>query len=168
MTPHPQDAIMRRVDWPERLAEFLVAAESRPFVWGETDCCLFVCDAVLVMTDFDLAAEYRGKYSSQLGAARIFASLQPQRRTEDAEESESLGLLESFISGIAIANDIREVPVLCAQRGDVVLFDQGEPGDRGLTSLGVVGMHGTHVHSTAETGTAEIPIANCRRAWRIG
>ncbi len=59
---------MRREDWPERMVAAIDAARSQPFVWGESDCCLFAADVVLAMTGEDYAKAFRGKYKSARGA----------------------------------------------------------------------------------------------------
>jgi hypothetical protein len=137
--------IERKHDWPERLAEFFADRADRAFVWGENDCCLFVCDAVVAMSGLDLAAAFRGQYSSERSAFQIFG-----------------GDLEGFISRIADENAIAEIPVAFAQRGDVALFSHPLP------TLGVIDMHGTHVVSVGESGPVAIPLSECRKAWRVG
>ena len=52
--------ITRRSDWRPRLASFV---ESRRRD-AATDCGLFVADAIVVMTGVDLAASYRGRYTT--------------------------------------------------------------------------------------------------------
>lgn len=58
----------RLPDWEQRLSDFLVKHEQRPFEWGQWDCILFACAAVEAMTGHDAAAEYRGRYSDEVGA----------------------------------------------------------------------------------------------------
>jgi hypothetical protein len=55
-----------------------------------------------------------------------------------------------------------EVPVLMAQRGDVVIIDAL----LGPT-LGIVGMHGEKAVFIAPAGLQEVEVAKCRKAWRI-
>lgn len=43
----------------------------RPFVWGECDCCLAVCNVLRDMDWPDPAAAYRGRYSDEAGAREI-------------------------------------------------------------------------------------------------
>ena len=42
-----------------------------PFAWGSNDCCLFAADWVLAATGRDIAADYRGRYSTALPALRF-------------------------------------------------------------------------------------------------
>jgi hypothetical protein len=53
------------------LAAHVRALGFRPFVWGETDCCLFVADWVREVTGIDPAAEWRGCYWSLRTARRL-------------------------------------------------------------------------------------------------
>lgn len=45
----------------------------RPFTWGESDCCLAVCDVLAALGWPDPAASYRGAYADEIGA-RAFGS----------------------------------------------------------------------------------------------
>ncbi|WP_294292721.1 hypothetical protein [uncultured Sphingomonas sp.] len=62
--------MMRRADWEARLHDFLLARAGACHTYGATDCCLNAADAVLAMTDIDLAADFRGRYTTASGAAR--------------------------------------------------------------------------------------------------
>ncbi len=59
---------MRHSNWPSLMFAAIDEARERPFVWGESDCCLFAADVVLAMTGEDYAAPYRGKYNSARGS----------------------------------------------------------------------------------------------------
>jgi hypothetical protein len=61
----------KRPDWRERLERFVLEHSERPFVWGISDCVLFVADAILAMTGVDVAASYRERYSSEAGAQTL-------------------------------------------------------------------------------------------------
>lgn len=52
------------------LVDYLRASGSRSFVWGECDCCTWVCDWVLQRRGVDPAARWRGRYGSARGALR--------------------------------------------------------------------------------------------------
>ncbi|MBL0374040.1 hypothetical protein JJB09_18625 [Rhizobium sp. KVB221] len=56
--------LTRRDDWHPRLLDYVHAQERTPFNWGQSDCLLFVAGAIEAMTGEDVAAPYRGKYSS--------------------------------------------------------------------------------------------------------
>lgn len=61
---------MRRLNWHQHLAQTLQAAMTRPFSWGEHDCCLFAADCVQAVTGVDVAADFRGTYTTPLGAKK--------------------------------------------------------------------------------------------------
>ncbi len=50
---------------------FLDEAMRSPFVWGARDCLLWPADWVRLAVGRDPAAAFRGRYRTQLGAARI-------------------------------------------------------------------------------------------------
>lgn len=66
--------MVRRPDWPARLAEQLEGARRRPFCFGAHDCYLFAADVVLAMTGHDTAAELRGAYANERSALRKIAA----------------------------------------------------------------------------------------------
>lgn len=141
--------LQRREDWPERLHVFLQERKGRAFEWGVNDCALLLCDAVLAMTDVDLAAEFRGKYSTELGAARAMKRF-------------ANGGVKELAEKIAADFGIEEIPVLMARRGDavMVLTDMGP-------ALGIAGLDGV---SALFAGPGSIRVALLRdalKAWRI-
>ncbi|MGP9796210.1 DUF6950 family protein [Halomonas sp. 86] len=95
---------MRYRDWTTQLHATIKAASERPFSWGEFDCCLFAADCCVAICGIDPAAEYRGRYTSEMGAKRVL--------------SNTHGSLEAAWDAC-----FERVPVKMAQRGDVVLFD---------------------------------------------
>ena len=63
---------LQRIEgWEGRLADFVVVACSRSFVYGEFDCCLMPCEAVEVITGVDPLVDLRGRYKTELGALRV-------------------------------------------------------------------------------------------------
>lgn len=53
------------------LAPFLYRAWRTPFAWGRFDCILLLADWSAAIGAEDPAAAYRGRYKTELGAARI-------------------------------------------------------------------------------------------------
>jgi hypothetical protein len=151
-------------DWQERLHNYILRRQNEAFKWGAMDCCLFAADAVKEITGTDLGAEFRGSYDDLISAARVMRDfIRVEQGLEPVEnEIDAHDLVERFAEKLAARFAIEEVPVLCAQRGDVVLLDS--PMGKGL---GVVGLHGTHVHATGPDGIVDIPLAECERAWRV-
>ena len=140
----------RRSDWQLALDEFLRANQDRSFEYGTWDCCLFVCDAIVAMTGVDLAASYRGKYSTRKGALHAI--------------SEQLGTasIQAVAATAAAAHDMPELPVPYAHRGDMVLVGRGRD-----YSLGLVALNGRDVIATSKRGLWRLPLSRAVRAWQV-
>lgn len=95
---------MRYRDWTTQLHDTIKAAHDRTFSWGEFDCCLFAADCCIAICGIDPAADYRGRYTTEVGAKRVL------RNTH--------GSLEGAWDAC-----FKRVPLAMRQRGDVVLFD---------------------------------------------
>ena len=142
--------MQRRPDWQVVLDAFLVAHGNRRFEYGKWDCCLFVCDAIAEMTGVDLAGGYRGKYSTRMGALHAIG--------------EQLGTasIQAVAANAAAAHHMPEVPVLHAQRGDMVLVQRGRN-----YSLGLVALNGRDVIVTSKRGLWRLPLSCAIRAWQV-
>lgn len=93
----------RKADWEARLAAYLEPLRTRPFAWGEHDCCTFVAGAVEAMTGADPIPEFRGRYSSAAGSTK-------------ALKRYGAGTLEATLD-----TKVARVPASLAQRGDVIM-----------------------------------------------
>ena len=142
--------MQRRTDWQQVFDEFLRANQDRRFEYGKWDCCLFVCDAIVAMTGFDLGATYRGKYSTRKGALRAIG--------------EHLGTasIQAVAANAAAAHHMWEVPVSHAHRGDMVLIARGRD-----YSLGLVGLNGRDVIVTSRCCLWQLPLSCAVRAWKV-
>ncbi|PZR83597.1 MAG: hypothetical protein DI537_34695 [Stutzerimonas stutzeri] len=135
--------IQRKASWETDLSAFLLERENAAFVWGRTDCALFAADAVRAMTGEDLAAAYRGRYSTAAGSARAL------RRY-------GAGTLEDTLSAL-----LPDRPIGYARRGDLVMA-QGAVG----ICVGAFGLflrlpeHGP--------GLERIARPDWSRAWSVG
>ena len=49
----------------QKLSEYIIGRINTPLVWGVSDCCLFVADALHAMTGKDIASWFRGEYSTR-------------------------------------------------------------------------------------------------------
>lgn len=132
---------MRRPDWVERLSLYIEVNARREFAYGEWDCCLFAAGAVAAMTDVDPAAGIRGRY---------------------ANREQGLAFAPEGLPAFLDAAGLKEVPLLRAQRGDVV-YRSSE--DEGL--LGIVALNGREVYVLGEGGLQTTPIRFFERAWRV-
>ncbi|MCG6111332.1 MAG: hypothetical protein MEQ74_03975 [Paracoccus sp.] len=58
----------------DAIDRYLTAGTALPWVWGESDCTIWVADWCVLHFGFDPAASFRGKYRDSDGAARLTAS----------------------------------------------------------------------------------------------
>ena len=66
----------RKLHWAtQTLNDFLVTHAHQPFVWGTNDCCTFPADAIEAFTGTDLAADFRGKYSTEAEAFALIKTV---------------------------------------------------------------------------------------------
>lgn len=142
---YPVNSLMRFEDWPTRLDAFLESRKQTAFAWGEHDCCLFACDAIQTITGVDLAADYRGKYSTAKEALDLMGE-------------EDIG---DMMTRIGAQHGVVEVPVAYAQRGDAVLVEHEHE------ALGIVALSGVDVWVPGELFLVRAPIETVLRAWKI-
>lgn len=135
--------VIRREDWPERLLVYVEAQRCTPFAWGENDCALYTAGAVLAMTDVDLAAEVRGRYTTARGALKTL-------------RSNGVADLAGWLTR-ALGEPV--LPTL-ARRGDVVMFEAVEGPALGL------GM-GQQAAAAGPDGVIWVPSSRWQRAWRV-
>lgn len=131
---------MRNRDWTLRLHDVIKAAYGRPFSWGEFDCCTFAADCAAAVCNIDPAADYRGKYTTEVGAKRLL--------------KKNHGSLEAAWD----ASFARVAPAF-VQRGDVALYD-------GPNGRSVAVFWANEYWSTGEDGVCRIacePLA----VWRV-
>lgn len=131
----------RLPDWPARLVDFIEARRERAFSWGDSDCCLYVCDAVEAITGTDPAARWRGLYSSEKGARRLMR-----------DNGGVLGL-----ATLAFGPPV--MPAL-AGRGDIVLIDT-PAGDALALCVGNL------IAAQGENGIEFHPLSTSKAAWKI-
>jgi hypothetical protein len=151
MKRHPQ--------WPRRLHQLISSSQEITFAWGTYDCGHFVARAIREMTGIDVAAAYRGKYSDEAGAQKLF--LQGQHSAHPGAPTDALG---NFAAQIAAENHFPELkPVTLAHRGDVVWVDNRTQ----FGALGIVDLTGRHALCMSSKGTVRVHMQRWRRAWRI-
>lgn len=133
---------MARIEnWPHALADFIEERRATPFEWGRQDCCIFVADWVTRLTGKDPAAEWRGQYKTEHGAALII--------------NRNGGIMAFADAVFGNACDVK-----LARRGDVVCVDT----PTGL-ALGVCA--GRDVFAPGASGLVVIPTLESLGAWRI-
>jgi hypothetical protein len=144
--------LKRKLHWATRAYHrFLVDNSKTPFAWGTRDCALFAADAVESITGVDIASEFRGKYTTQLGAMRTIRQITGGTTVADAAAhcANKHGLTE-------------HTHPLVAKRGDLVVIDNG-----GDLIAGVVHLNGRYVVSVNENGLITLPITNIVRSWSL-
>lgn len=144
--------LTRDQKWERKLHDYIESKRSAAFAYGSCDCALFTCDGIQAMTGTDIAAEFRGKYTTELGAAKVIKQVTGGSTVEDVADY----VTKQF--------DMKEWPgVLYAQRGDAVIFDMPEG-----PTLGLVYLDGRHAVFIGSQGLRRQPVKQCRRAWRVG
>jgi hypothetical protein len=131
---------VKRHDWTSRLFAVIEAHKSRPFVWGESDCCLFVARCIDAMTDNALAYLIRERYHDETSALRFIA------------EYGSLAAAVSRYLGDPVPRR--------AVRGDAVLFDGGEGDAVGICM-------GAKVVAMGPTGLRYVPRSEIKAVWPV-
>ncbi|HIC7932362.1 TPA: DUF6950 family protein [Enterobacter hormaechei] len=114
---------MKHPDWHNRLIAVIRAAEKRPFLWGEHDCCLFAADCAEAMTGDNFADGWRGTYDCETGAKKALLR--------------GGGSLENVL-----AKYLDEVPVKMAQRGDIAVVENAVTRCAGVIYGGAVWVPG--------------------------
>lgn len=134
---------MRRAAWQSLLSDAVEAARGRSFVWGTHDCAIWAFDLRAALTGGeDVAALWRGRYCTSLGARRVMKRL-------GWESIEAMGL---DLLGEPLASP------LFAQRGDLVLGG-ADP------AFGVC--LGAQAGFVGPGGLSFLPLDTCLMAWRV-
>jgi hypothetical protein len=128
-------------DWPARLDAFVTRNKDERFRYGRMDCCLFVCDAIEIMTGIDPAIDFRGTYGSRAEA------LQAMRRHTGSSS------VRKVVEHVTARHGMGKVPVLRLQRGDIALIKR--PRDY---SLGIVALNGREVLVRAAKGIESVSL----------
>jgi hypothetical protein len=137
---------MKRLpNWRTRLHEAVEARRRVPFSFAAgADCALFAADCVEAMTGTDLAALYRGRYSTEAGALRLLRG-------------------EGFasVADLAAAN-LDEIDPVRARVGDVAFV----PDDSAFGgALGIV--IGEQIACLHIDGIGSVPRTLMTRAFRV-
>ncbi len=136
----------RNEGWEKRLAELVQARMSMPFCWGTFDCVLFAADVVQALTGEDLAAAFRGRYSTELGARR-----------------KMLHMFGADVQSVVMRYRFPEILPAAARRGDLGVFD-GSGGQTVAVCLG----RDWYAPDASGVGLGAHARAEIKRAWRVG
>ena len=133
----------RHSHWRTGLMQYLGEVARSPLVFGTHDCALFAAGAVRAMTGTDLAAPYRGQYTTLEGGLRLL-----QRA--------------GFADHVALARSV--LPVISAAEaspGDLAIIPM-DP----LPALGVV--QGAGIYVLDLTGNLGLlPLTDAVEALRV-
>jgi hypothetical protein len=143
-------ALPRKQHWETRaFHEFLLSRAHTPFTWGDNDCALFAADGVKAITDVDIASDFRGKYTDEVGAWAAVKTVCGGTTIEDAAAycAQKHGLVEW-------------THPLMAKRGDLVVLEES-----GNLVSGLVHLSGRHVVVVGEKGLHRLSISAIKRAW---
>lgn len=133
---------MRYNDWHLRLIEYLSDSARKPFQPGLHDCALFSAGAVASMTGVDHAADWRGRYTTLQGGARVLRKA-------------------GFADHIALAAaHLDEIAPAFAAPGDLAAIPQ-----EGAMVLGVV--QGERVYVLTQNGLGLLHLSDAARAFRV-
>lgn len=136
--------LRRLPDWQSRLRRWLSTVSGHPLIPGQHDCCLFGAGAILAQTGVDIAAGWRGRYTTFAGGRRMLRK---------AGYADHVAL---------IAAHLPEAHVSQALAGDIAIA----PGDGG-EMVGVV--QGAGVYVLAANGKlGVIPMAPVLRLFKVG
>jgi hypothetical protein len=142
--------LTRLPDWQSRLQSCLDSRRAAAFQYGIFDCCLFSCDCVEAMTGHDMAAWFRGRYSTRKQALELV-----RERTGHPS-------VKAIAEYAAAECEMRPVGILMAQRGDMVLVGKGSK-----AVLGIVSLLGTDVMCQGTSGITRVAFEHAVAAWRV-
>lgn len=135
--------IKRHADWRVSLIQYVSEAAQKPFRAGTHDCAIFAADAVRAMTGVDLAADWRGKYTTLKGG------IEALNRAGHADQ-------------IAMAAaHFEAIPIAFVVPGDLAVVKQGK-----LRALGVV--QGANIYLLAKKrGINIVPLLTAQSGFRV-
>ncbi|WP_263354188.1 DUF6950 family protein [Acidicapsa acidisoli] len=137
---------MRYDDWPSRLHGYVESQQDAKFAYGRFDCGLFAAGCIEAMTGEDFASDLRG-YTSGCQAREVCKRLCG---------SASIPNLAEYI---AARHNLKAVPILHAQRGDLAIVK-----DR---RFGIVALNGTEVMVPGRIGVLRFPLTDATKVYRI-
>jgi len=118
------------------------AARGKAYKLGEHDCVSFACACVKALDGRDLWTGIKGY----------------RTRAECVITLRKLG--RGFAAAVSKLLGVESQPVSLAQRGDVVELKRGAQSHLGVCI-------GTHAAMPKIDGLAFVPIADCKRSWRV-
>ena len=138
--------------WEERLIAALSAHASRPFEWGGrrggSDCHMLAMDCVMAVVGVDPYPEERGRYSTRIGALRLF-------------RKRGFAWLTDAYDAV-----FERVPASLARRGDIGLVEVMDPEGTRVACACVVA--GADAWGKGPQGTVRVPTLSLSIVWKVG
>ncbi len=128
---------MKRLDtWKARLSDYVLGAGNRPLVFGSFDCMLFAAGGVEAVTGVDLAADFRGRYTTVKGGLRVLkrAGFADQMTLMDARLGPRLGWVAGAPGDVAAVPGADGLPAAGIVQG-ALIYTLGATGGLGMTAL---------------------------------
>lgn len=144
--------LQRVGDWPRRLIDYLSEVEDKDFEYGTHDCFLFAVDCIKVMTEVDIGVDWRGTYTTELGAVKSVIK----------EQNKDWNLID-FWSWLMRQYGCHEVKINFAHRGDPVFIDD----TGGNLGLGIIDPGSIGVLGVGKAGLVKIKKKNILQSWSI-
>ncbi|WP_457587282.1 DUF6950 family protein [Ensifer canadensis] len=137
---------LQRVDnWRGRFEQTIDEIRYRPFAW-DAECAIHLCGRLVqAVTDIDVAAPYRGRFSTAAGAVRVMTN--------------------SGFSNLAdlVASILPEIHPSQMEIGDVAaIADDSKFG----FALGVC--NGERIFVIKESGLGTVDMLDAKRAFKVG
>jgi cell wall-associated NlpC family hydrolase len=129
--------------WNASLNALIKERTNQPFVWGKTDCSMFISDATLIMTGQDPGKRFRGKYKTAIG------SLKALKRHGSGD------LKSTFLAAFG-----EPIARLQATKGDLCYFETDEGPTAGI-------IYGAGIVSPGVNGLVTTPITAGLLFWSI-
>ena len=144
----------------QSLSTFIVGRMETPLIWGKSDCCMFVADALKAMHGIDIAGWFRGRYKTR---RRAFMEL----------KKFAGGSVRETVTTLARNYDMAPVPSRSEmQPGDMVILKAkacdpvAERLSDGLT-VGIMGFNSMGVISQGKDGLVLHTEPEVVDAWRM-
>jgi len=125
------------------LIDYLAIRKQMPFEWGVNDCCLFVADWILIATSNDVAVDFRGAYSTKIGAFKTIFKL---------------GFND--VKSVFKHSLNKEVALSYAQRGDVALVNYNDELVGGIIYM-------NSVLCVGESGIVSLPLSDVTHVFPL-
>jgi len=132
---------LARICGIEEVQAYLLEPKNGVFQWGKNDCCLFANNMLVEVFGFkDLAIDFRGKYTTKIGAARLIRK-NGYKSVKDIAEKNAI---ETKDFGV----------------GYIVYHPTNE-------SLGVCFGDYSYFLKEQQLGLQKILTKDCRKIWRV-